>query len=100
MKKIISKALGSSKEIKTLGDVVEKVDWAEKEIKEAEEKLVDLSQRLEDGVNELEVAEKASEEIVKRHLEIQEKARNRKAEFQAKKQKVKDLIDSIHQEVM
>ncbi|MEC2266520.1 hypothetical protein ACR6EC_12110 [Bacillus subtilis] len=99
MKKVISKIKGKKKDLTTLGDVVERVDWAEKEIKEAEDKLVELSQRIEDGVSELENAEKSSAAIVERHLEIQEKARTRKTEFQAKGQKVQDLINSIQQEV-
>lgn len=87
------------KDIQTLGDVVERMDWAEKEIKDAEDKLVELSHRLHIGVTELEKAEQSAEAIIQRHQEIMEKAKNRKVEFQAKGQKVQDLIATIQEEV-
>lgn len=87
------------KDIQTLGDVVERVDWAEKEIKDAEDKLIELSHRLHNGVVELEKAEQSAEAIIQRHQEIMEKAKNRKVEFQAKGQKVQDLITTIQEEV-
>lgn len=97
----IKKALriGTKKAVETLGDVVERLDWAEKEIKEAEDKLVELSHRLHNGVVELESAAAASEAIVKRHTEILEKAIGRKSEFQAKGQKVADLINAIQEDI-
>jgi predicted regulator of amino acid metabolism with ACT domain len=101
MKKLLAKVLriGRKKAIETLGDVVERLDWAQKEIEEAEEKLIELSHRLHNGVVELENAEKSSAAIIKRHQEILSKAQNRKVEFQAKGQKVIDLINTIHTDV-
>lgn len=93
LKKIFG--IGRKKAIETLGDVVERIDWAEKEIKDAEDKLVELAHRLHDGVVELQNAEESSAAIIKRHQEILDKAKNRKVEFQAKGQKVQDLIKSI-----
>lgn len=87
--------IGRKKAIETLGDVVERLDWADREIEEAKEKLVELSHRLHDGVVELETAESSAESIIKRHQEILDKAKNRKAEFQAKGQVAQDLINSI-----
>ena len=99
MKKLLAKLFRRKQAIKTLGDVVERIDWADKEIKEAETKLVELSHRLHNGVVELENAEQSSAAIIERHQAILEKAKNRKLEFQAKNQKVNDLIDTIHDEV-
>lgn len=98
MKKLIAKLFGR-KQIQTLGDVVERMDWAEKEIKDAEEKLVELAHRLHNGVVELEQAAISSEAIIKRHQVILEKANNRKVEFQAKGQKVQDLLNTVDSEI-
>lgn len=99
--KFIKKVLriGTKKAVETLGDVVERLDWADNEIKEAEDRLIELSHKLHDGVVEMENAETSSENIIKRHEEIRNKAKNRKTEFQAKSQKVNDLINTINKEV-
>jgi len=91
--------IGTKKAVETLGDIVERLDWAEKEIKEVEDRLVELSHRLHDGIVELEGAAKSSEAIIKRHQEILEKAKNRKCEFEAKSQVVSDLIESVNKDV-
>lgn len=91
--------IGTKKAVQTLGDVVERLDWAEREIKEAEDKLVELAHKLHDGIVELESAAVSAEAIIKRHQEIAEKATNRKAEFQAKAQAVSDLIDLVDSKI-
>lgn len=91
--------IGTKKAIETLGDVVERLDWAEKEIKEAEVKLIELSHKLHNGVYELESVALSAEAIIKRHQDIFEKATNRKSEFQAKAQVVNDLIDLVDSKI-
>lgn len=101
MLKAIKKLLGlGKKEVKNVVDnVLESLDWAEKEIKEAEEKLVDLYHKIHEGIVELENVIQSSDAIIKRHQEILEKAKNRKIDFQAKSQKVSDLLTAIEKEL-
>lgn len=91
--------IGTKKAINTLGDIVERMDWAEKEIKEAETKLIDLSHKLHNGIVELESAAISAESIIERHQEILVKAKNRKAEFEAKSQVVNDLLKVVDDQV-
>ena len=83
------------KKVETCGDIVSKVDWAKEEIEQAEKSLIKLSNKLNEGVTEMDKASQEAEEIVKRHQEILKQAKARRSEYAGKGQRINDLLSSI-----
>lgn len=85
--------------VQALDNVIEHLDWAKKEIDEAEARLVDLAHRLHNGVVELETAAQVAKDSIERNQKILETANARKDDFLSKGQAVADLIDSMQSSI-
>lgn len=85
----------SKKKPVTCGDIVEKNDWVDKELEEAENALSKLLDKLQKSEEQMDKAANEAEEIINRHKEILMTAKQKRAEFAGKKQRINDLLNTV-----
>jgi hypothetical protein len=91
IKKLFKKTTSKPKAKNVLDDTA----WAEKEIQEVENRLVDLMHRLHDGISQATDSEVISETLIKQHTETLERAKMKKSELTAKVEKVDNMLKAL-----
>lgn len=87
--------IGTKKVQTTSTSVLNSLDWAEREVKEAQDKLVDLAHKLYNGVEEVEKVATTSAEIIERNKELLQNANSKSEELKAKAKVVEGLISMV-----
>jgi ABC-type nitrate/sulfonate/bicarbonate transport system substrate-binding protein len=95
-KKILAKlGIGAKKAVEVADTVLDAIDWAEREIKEAEQKLIELSHRLHAGLEETESTIKTAKYMIQQNEIKLAEAIAKQNDIQQKYQQVGDLLNII-----
>ena len=96
IKRFVARVFGIRLNYQTHSELVEQVDWADKESLNVEEALANLDERLNEGVGKMSEVEKEALETIEHYQNILDKSRGRRAEFNAQREKVKVASESLN----
>lgn len=82
-------------EILSMAELVEKLDWAEKEVEETVTALDKLHGKLNEGLQTMESITKDAQSIIDRHQAILQKSVERKAEIGAQVDQIAQVVASV-----
>ncbi|QNR70397.1 hypothetical protein IAQ67_29015 (plasmid) [Paenibacillus peoriae] len=82
-------------EVLSMAELVEKMDWAEKEVDETIKALVKLQDKLNEGLKTMGNITDDAKAVIERHKAILQKSLDRKAELNAQADQIAQAVSTV-----